>query len=226
MLATNDLIFIHMPKTGGLWVADVLRKAAGGENVPGTNRHIPIGEVPADLVESRKVFGTIRDPWSWYASLWQHLRNGVDGPPLLRALGCGSEDFPSVLRGLTDPSIWGSVPKETRGGWPWPSPRNTGLYTALVEWMYGCPIKVDVLIDTAYLYEGLSSLLGVPISRDRFPPKNTNRDRPATAVGRPEDLYGSGEHRWVEDADGQAAWVMGYDEPFGILLEPILEIHV
>ena len=225
MLITNTLIFVHMPKTGGIWVADVMRKLVGASMVPRTQRHTTVNDIPEDLRKSRTVFGTIRDPWSWYVSLWQHLQNGVDGPPILRAIGEGNEGFPAFIKGMTDPRIWGSVPEEIRGGWPWPPPRNCGFYTALVEKMYGEPIALDVLISTASLHKGLSSLLGVQIGHVRFPPKNTSRDRPATHVACPGALYGNRERSLVDEADGTTAWVFGYEHPFRDLPEPILEIR-
>lgn len=225
MLATDTLLFVHMPKTGGIWVADVLRRLAGAQPVPGTQRHTSVHEIPEGALGDRHTFGTLRDPWSWYASMWQHLRNGVDGPPILRALGSGQEDFPSVLRGMTDPQIWGAVPESLRGGWPWPAPRNMGLYSAVLEMMFGSPVEVHILIDMRHLYEGLSSLLGVLVSPERFPPRNTSQDRPATAVACPGGLYGASELRLVEEADWEVSWVLGYEEPFKSLDPPLMEIR-
>jgi hypothetical protein len=220
MIFTPRLIYIHMPKTGGMWVAHVLRNIANGHKVPGVQRHGRREDVPPELLDGRTLIGSVRDPWSWYASLWQHLGNGSDGPHLRRALGSGAEDFPAFIRGATDATVWTAVREDVRGGWPWPHPMNRGLYTALLRHMYGDPISLDVLVDTAQLHAGLSALLGVTVNPMTFPPKNTRQDRPGTAVDDPRGLFSPREIELVRKADGNAAEMLGFDGPFSRLAEP------
>lgn len=222
MIATPMHVYVHMPKTGGMWVAHALHNLGNGHKIPGTRRHARYDDIPQDALEGRMVFGSIRDPWAWYASLWQHLRNGVDGPPVLRALGDGDESFGAFLRGMTDRQVWATLPEDDRGGWPWPPDLGGGFYTSLMRWYFGHPLKVDALIDQTQLRVGLEQILDVSIDEGRFPPKNSRLDRPATAVKNPHTLYNHDEVALVQDADGEAASELGFLEPFSSLPEPVL----
>jgi hypothetical protein len=210
-LHTHHFVYIHMPKTGGMWVAAVLRDQ-GAQKIPGLQRHAPLRRVPASILEGRQSVGTIRDPWSWYTSFWQHLGAGVDGPQLRRALGDGDESFSAVLQGLLDPNRWGSLPESVRGGWPWPEPSHDSFFTSLVHWFYGNPIQIDRLLDTRTLTSDLSDLLGTPIET---PPKNTAWDRPASAVKDPFTLFSEDDLALVWELDGPMSRLLGYDSPFG-----------
>jgi hypothetical protein len=62
MLTNDKLAYIHMPKTGGTYVRTALLKA-GWEEKDG---HVPARRVNKDLA----FFGSIRDPMTWYESLY------------------------------------------------------------------------------------------------------------------------------------------------------------
>lgn len=65
MLIADKLVFIEFRNTGASHVEKLLLKIVGGE-VDNTVR-VPTEEM---LASGRKMFGSIRDPWGWYLSLW------------------------------------------------------------------------------------------------------------------------------------------------------------
>ena len=215
-LHTDTLLYIHMPKTGGMWVSHILR-LLGAMSVPGTVRHTPLSGIPHGYKVNKTIFGTIRDAYSFYPSLWQHLGAGVDGPPVAEALGRGDRSFPAVLEGLTDPSVW---PEALRnGGWPTPerAPAEQSYYSWLVNHFYGNPLQIIVLLETTLLHQGLSALIGEPVDPERFPPRNASQHRPASHVARPASLYDLSLSQRVADADADVRKRLGYKEPFSQL---------
>lgn len=213
----NDFIYLHMPKTGGMWVSNILL-SNGGYKIKGSglHRHSPISKLSEEQLQGKMVFGTLRDPWSWYVSLWRHLQIGADGRALLDYIGRGKQDFSSFLEGATDPEVWASAPQKlTDGWWDWPSKEDCGLYTATARSIYGD--RTDTVIDTALLYEGLEIITGLRTNTESHPPTNTSNAR--SSYLDPEDLYGKFEMGLVEKADGEFARRVGYYEPFGVLEE-------
>ena len=70
--------FIHIPKTGGVWVKTVL-KAKDGK--PGRYDGITHG-LPVKWFNYTNIFTCVRDPAEYLASVWAHLwRNGWDTYP-------------------------------------------------------------------------------------------------------------------------------------------------
>jgi hypothetical protein len=63
-------VFIHNPRTGGAFVKTLFK-----EYLPLTcfaaleDYHLPISQVPAEF-KDKMSFGLIRNPWSWYVSLY------------------------------------------------------------------------------------------------------------------------------------------------------------
>jgi hypothetical protein len=217
-IATEKLLYVHMPKTGGLWVAKVL-EAVGGSKVPKLHRHCFAGDVPESWTEGRLMFGTIRDPWSWYVSLWRHLSVGRDGQMLLRHLGGGNQSFEAFLRGATDPAVWCQTPNRyTQAWWDWPV-GGDGLWSETFRSIYGHQAIYEhegcipeVLIDTAQLTEGLTELLGTDVSR--VPRQNTAAAKSRVPLGDPKGNYTAELVALVREYDGELAHRIGYDEPF------------
>lgn len=217
---TDDLLYGHMPKTGGLWVAHVLL-ARGGQKVPNLRRHSPLTDVPEEYTKDRLLVGSVRDPWSWYVSLWQHLRAAEDGQRLLAHLDRKKGTFKAFIEGVTDPGIWLRAPVYlTEGWWDWPV-GGGGLWAETFRSLYGrWGLFPNVLIDTPQLREGLSELLGEQVGE---PAQNTAQHRPETAVADPRALYEDNEARaLVACADGDVAARLGYLEPYQRLREPLL----
>jgi hypothetical protein len=77
--ANERVVFIHVPKTGGTWAVEAMRRA-------GVELH-PIGVHRAKWkldLQGRFTLGFVRQPLSWYASFWQHRRihEDADGQDL------------------------------------------------------------------------------------------------------------------------------------------------
>ena len=70
--------FIHIPKTGGVWVKTVLKEKGGK---PGKYDGITHG-MPVHWDRYDRIFACVRDPADYLASVWAHLwRNGWDSYP-------------------------------------------------------------------------------------------------------------------------------------------------
>lgn len=69
--------FIHIPKTGGVWVKTVVKTGSD----PGKYDGITHG-LPTEWTKHDRVWAIVRDPADWLASTWAHLwRNGWDTYP-------------------------------------------------------------------------------------------------------------------------------------------------
>jgi len=67
MLISEKLIFVELQKTGSTHIKSLLKKLVGGENDGKHN-----APTPEMLASGRKFIASVRDPWSWYLSLWSY----------------------------------------------------------------------------------------------------------------------------------------------------------
>ena len=106
-----NAVFIHIPKTGGSWVKEVLSKSmkvepaigAGSHNLPWRYNH-----------PGAKRFCFVRDPVTWLESVWMGLHSswphegrGLDVPEMLNdrafspirllTMRCGERDFDTFI---------------------------------------------------------------------------------------------------------------------------------
>jgi hypothetical protein len=75
MFVSDKLVYLQMQKTASTHIARVLAEVVGGEQ---HLQHQRLWDDP----EGRLVVASIRDPWSWYVSLWSYgcrQGGGVDG---------------------------------------------------------------------------------------------------------------------------------------------------
>jgi len=76
MLVTEDLVFLHIPKTGGTFIQTVLGKhlrVLDHESVldDRTWSHTPYSSLPAQW-RHLPVFCVVRNPWDWYVSWFEY----------------------------------------------------------------------------------------------------------------------------------------------------------
>ena len=74
MIIHNKFIFAHLTKTGGTFIRQYLRGHIQGAIIQLYNRSVPkhgnLADLPKSFLESRFKFGAIRNPLSFYISLW------------------------------------------------------------------------------------------------------------------------------------------------------------
>jgi len=70
MLANKQFVFVHLPRTGGTFVSEIIRKFFPSTCEVG--HHLPLDLVPRKY-SHLPVLGTIRNPWDFYVSLYHYL---------------------------------------------------------------------------------------------------------------------------------------------------------
>jgi hypothetical protein len=73
MVITDKSVFFHIPKTGGMWVRQVLCPIALKPFDPKETKHTLI--IP-DGHSHKKKFVFVRNPWAWYVSFYNYLVHG------------------------------------------------------------------------------------------------------------------------------------------------------
>jgi len=100
MIVCDDFVFLHLHKSGGTFVNQMMLKC-----MPTARRigyHLPYAELPAEF-RHLPVLGSVRNPWDYYVS-WYHFQHGQARPnPLfLMASENRALDFSGTIRNLLD----------------------------------------------------------------------------------------------------------------------------
>lgn len=221
MLAVTDkLAYWHMPRTGAGSVHKVLQTCGNKpEQVKGLKRHGPVEQIPQSALAKRALFGTVRDPWSWYLSLSLDANANPSGIEALKAMVGKDLTFKAILRSLTKPQIIPEAPKtwELTLGYgeaeyaDWMA-SGLGFCSWMFKHTYGKPNKLDLFVDTAGLYEGLSEIMNVPLEAiQQVSPQNCAKHQPESFVANPETLYDEEMKEWVARADADYIEMFGYE---------------
>lgn len=102
MIVTKNAVYLHNPKTGGTWLKHILDPIL----IDYVEHHVPEG--PFDHINT---FTFVRNPWSWYVSLYLFLRNGSEHyqastklkPPIIQALS--DKSFDEFIKFSTCPNL-------------------------------------------------------------------------------------------------------------------------
>lgn len=212
----------HMPKTGGTWLSEALRPLGRDRLNVG---HAPLRSLGHDWqaecyrrnpgqradITGRTLVGTIRDPWSWYGSLYLHaLQGGPRQRSELLAYGDGSLEFREVLFGMTHPT-WHCIHEHPGVVWRTPASATLdlvsgigGLWSWATRWFYQDDVGdwlADVLLDCSQLRTAAEELVGAPLPLE---PVNVRQSGGYASWYDPEMLA------WVLDADGPLSASLGY----------------
>ena len=71
MLVTNKFVFLHLPRAGGTFVYDVVRKFFPSAREIGY--HFPRELLPREY-SHLPILGTVRNPWEFYVSWYHHVQ--------------------------------------------------------------------------------------------------------------------------------------------------------
>ncbi len=70
MIVTDKFVFAHLPRSGGTFVSDVIRKFFPSAHEIG--HHLPRELLPGEY-SHLPVLGTVRNPWEFYVSLYHYV---------------------------------------------------------------------------------------------------------------------------------------------------------
>ena len=225
-LLTDSLAFLHCPKTCGTWIGSTFReephRRLGGS-------HDPLWATKG--LGDRLTFGSVRDPWSWYMSLYLHACHAhrEDGVYLARMAGVSApweryptaEGFRAWLRGAThlpgtkpEGIYWDCLAHTVHETGPelYPGAHGEGLASWRVAYTYGdgksLTVCVDDIVRQHRLYEDLARVSGrdAEYLRETYPAVNTRWVR--RKVPGPRDRsewWTPAMVSWVREAD---AWLL------------------
>jgi tetratricopeptide (TPR) repeat protein len=98
MIITERFVFIHMHKTGGQTLNNVISRCM--ENHESVGYHFPRRKIP-ERAASLPVVGMVRNPWSWYVSWYFFNRRPGSRNPLFSVVSDGGrEGFATTVRNL------------------------------------------------------------------------------------------------------------------------------
>jgi len=73
ILLKNDMLFLHIPKTGGNWITEVLEiNGLIKKNLPEKHDTLELLKKRHPNLKYNKIFCFVRDPLSWYKSWFQY----------------------------------------------------------------------------------------------------------------------------------------------------------
>jgi hypothetical protein len=119
-IASDKFVFLHIPKTGGVWVTYALKQAIQTSMIGQQHSHFPqlLQLYDEDWYKQRYIFTMIRHPITWYQSRWAfRVKHGWRlGHPL--DFNCSTNDFHAFVE---------AVLKHKPDGW------LTWLYNQYIE---------------------------------------------------------------------------------------------
>lgn len=108
-IGIDSIAYLHCPRTGGTFTSSVIRDAIHaephfvGEETPGVHKHATLDEIPIELLgEIHTAITTIRNPVTWYHSIWclHMVRGWGSGGPM--EAECGRPIYEKFLRRIMD----------------------------------------------------------------------------------------------------------------------------
>ena len=228
---TDKLVYWHMPKTGGHSVYKYMQHAGlGFSKISGYAKHGKSSDIPASLLKSRSLFGTVRNPWEWYVSFYNMAMRDETHKELLRKYGNGSLEFHHVLRGLTSPLGSDIILSENFTViFDIENPQEElddflcsglGLFSWVFRYCYGRPVLPEFFVDTKQLQQGVAELLlTVPDELNGINPQNKSEHFSKNYIGPAETLYDKEMIDWVYASDISLITTFGF-EPWKEMKSP------
>ena len=96
MIVTDKFVFVHLPRSGGTFVSEVIRKFFPSAHEIGY--HLPRSLLPKEY-SHLPVLGGVRNPWEFYASWYHHQYADTKYSPLFCSLSENRKlDFVQTIR--------------------------------------------------------------------------------------------------------------------------------
>jgi hypothetical protein len=96
MIVTDKFVFVHLPRSGGTFVSEVIRKFFPAAHEIGY--HLPRALLPREF-SHLPTLGTVRNPWEFYVSWYHHQQSSNRDTPLFCSLSENRKlDFVQTIR--------------------------------------------------------------------------------------------------------------------------------
>lgn len=175
-IVSDDFVFLHIPKTGGIWATQILTSAFETTMLGHQHSHFPqlLQIRDEEWYRNRFIFTMIRHPITWYQSRWAfRIKHGWQ-PNHPLDFNCASNDFHTFV----DNAL-----KFRPNGW--------------LTWLYGqyinnVPGGIDFIARLEYCQRDLElamSKAGCPISIDVLNSKQRTND---------SDMGGMSSKHWAK----------------------------
>jgi len=102
LVSTPDFVFVHLNKSGGTFVNNVLRELYGTK-AETLGYHLPYRYIPEGY-GTLPVLGVVRNPWDYYVSLYHFQKQSRNTNFLFDIFSEGGRlDFSETLKNMLDP---------------------------------------------------------------------------------------------------------------------------
>lgn len=195
---TDTLLFIHMQKTGGSFVRNVMY--ATFNNCKQGKSHRPLWCVPDRDRRNRLSFGCIRNPYAWHVSMWNEFSRKMPFAEYVRET---CSNCRAAARGYPATKVaW------TGGAWSY----MVHNYFANHRSRVGHHLDVNALVRLERIEDGLQEVWGRPIVvPDRAIVTRRERGvRRAKPHPPYRDMYSEGLRVLVADKEGPWLERFGY----------------
>jgi hypothetical protein len=103
VIVTDKFVFVHIPRTGGTFVSEIIRKFFPSAREIG--HHLPREFLPGEF-SHLPVLGTIRNPWDFYVSYYHYVRRRNAASKLVSWMSeSGKLDFIGSIRNLLNLAV-------------------------------------------------------------------------------------------------------------------------
>jgi hypothetical protein len=107
MLVTDNFVFLHIPRSGGTFVSEVIRKFFPSAHEIGY--HLPRSVLPRQF-SHLPVLGAVRNPWEFYVSWYQHQQASKRSGPLFSFISDNRTlDFVETTRNALNLGVNGNL---------------------------------------------------------------------------------------------------------------------
>ena len=107
MILSTKFVFLHLPKTGGSFVRELLtHHAPSAWQLSLHDNHPTIRDIPSSHSQL-PIFGLVRNPFDWYVSWYHYLKQHRSDPFFEHISQQGSLDFKTTIRAAFEVDIGG-----------------------------------------------------------------------------------------------------------------------
>jgi len=104
MIATDQFVFAHIPKAGGVFLQSVLQSHFSvTQSWYGNTSHQSLENLPHQQ-RGKPVFAVLRNPWAWYVSWFTFCQAEMNNAEFLRNYQPGENAFEHCISRLLEPS--------------------------------------------------------------------------------------------------------------------------